>query len=113
GCEDAARSDAAAAPIRVRLEAERLFAERTNQRLVARRDDDDARFGHGVTATVFFEVVADERAARDEHVAIDYRPADARVAPDSYAGHQNALLDVRKAVNSDVRTQHAAVDAAA
>ena len=78
------------------------------QRLVVGRDDDDARVGDGVAAPIFLGVVADERAARDQHVAIDDRAADARVPADAHARHQDALLDVAEAVDPHVRAEHAA-----
>src|SRR5205823_9493442 len=60
----------AAAAIGVGFEAERLFAERPDERLVVGRDDDDALVGHDVAAPIFFEVVADEGAAGNQHVAV-------------------------------------------
>src|SRR5215510_15152961 len=90
-----------------------LLAERSDERLVIGRDYDDAGVRDGVPAPILFEVVADARAARYEHVAIDDGPADAGVAPHAHAGHEDALLDQAEAVNPDVRAQHAAVDAAA
>ena len=83
------------------------------QRFVVGGDDDDALLGDGVTAAILLGVVPDQRAARDQHVAVDDRPADPRVAADSNARHQNALLDVTEAVDPDVGAQHAAHDAAA
>src|SRR5438093_7358758 len=88
-----------AATIGFRFEPERLFAERSDQRLVVGRHDDHARVGHGVTPAIFLFVVADERTARDEDVAVDDRPLDARVAADAHAGHQDAALDLAEAVD--------------
>src|SRR4051812_47660401 len=62
-----------AAPVGVRFEAQGFFAERADERLVIGRDDDDAGVRHGVAAAIFREVVSDERAARNQHVAIDDR----------------------------------------
>src|SRR6266852_6079044 len=47
---------ASAAPVGVRLEAERLLAERSNVRLVVHGDDDDAGVGDRVAAAVFLRV---------------------------------------------------------
>src|SRR6476646_8305522 len=70
----------AAAAIGLCLELQSLLAERCDERLVIGGDDDDAGIRDGVSAAILFEVVADARAARNQHVAIDDRPADARVA---------------------------------
>ena len=51
------------------------------------------RVGDGVAPAILLRVVADERAARDEHVAVDDRAPDARVPADAHARHQDALLD--------------------
>src|SRR6476620_2099524 len=51
-------------------------------------DDDDAAVGDGVAAAILVGVVADERAARDEDVAVDDGPADPGVPADPDAGHQ-------------------------
>jgi hypothetical protein len=59
--------------IRLGLELQRLLAERSDERLVVGRDDDDAGVGDGVAAAISLGVVADQRAARDEHVAVDDR----------------------------------------
>ena len=91
----------------------RLLADRADQRLIVGGHDDDAAVGDGVAAAILFRVEADERAARNEHVAIDDRAADARVPPDAHAGHQDRLLDVTEAVDPHVRAQDAADDAAA
>src|SRR5262245_27325697 len=62
---------------------------------------------------VFVEVVTDQRAARNEHVAIDDGAPDASVAADPDAGHQDALLDTAEAVDAHVGAQHAAGNRAA
>src|SRR5262249_50484634 len=66
-----------------------------------------------MAAPILFEIEPDQRAARDQHVAVDDRPADARVPPDADAGHQNAVLDFAEAVHPYVRAQYAAGDRAA
>src|SRR5262249_14692109 len=106
-------SSTPATPVGLGLEAERLLGERPDERLVLGRHDDDAGVGEGVTPAIFVGVVADERAARNQDVAVDDRAANSRVPADAHARHQNALLDVTEAVDPHVRTQHAAVDAAA
>jgi hypothetical protein len=70
------------------LEAERLVAHRLDERIVVGRHPPphDAFSVTGVAAAILVGVVADDRAARDEHVAIDDRLADPRVAPDRDAG---------------------------
>src|SRR2546421_6395906 len=103
----------AAAPIRVRFEPERVFAEGTDERFVICRHDDDALIGDDVAPAIFFEVVADEGSAWNQHVTIDDRVTDSRVPSHADAGHQDAFLDVREAVHADVGAEHAAVDAAA
>src|SRR5579864_5380667 len=106
------KSGAAAPSIGFGLEAQRVLAERADQRLIVCRDDDDAGIGDGVATAIFLQVVADERAARDEHIAVDDRAPDPRVASHPNAGHQDALFDVTKTVHPDVRTEHAAVNTA-
>src|SRR4051794_11955546 len=80
----AAALTTAAAPIRLGLEAQRLFGHWSDERLVVNRDDDDAGVGDGVTPAILLGVVPDERAARDQHVAIDDRAADPRVSSDAH-----------------------------
>src|SRR5688500_19336051 len=65
-----------------------------------------------MTTTVFRGVKADQGAARNEHVAIDDRPADTGVAADAYTGHEDGLIDVTKTVDPHVRAEHAALHAA-
>src|SRR3954469_10050930 len=108
-----ARGSAAAPPVGFGLELEDLFVEHADQRLIVGGDDHHAGIGDSVAPAIFFQVVADQGAARDEHVAVDYRAPDARVTADAHARHQDALLDVRKAVDAHVRTEHAAVNRAA
>ena len=57
-------------------------------------DDDDAGIGDGVAPAIFFGVEADQRAARNEDVAVDDRAADARVAADADARHQDATASM-------------------
>src|SRR5687767_13352009 len=71
-----------AAPVGFRLESQRFLARRSNQRLIVGGDDDDPRVGHRVPLAVFLGVVADERAARNQDVAVDDRALDLRVASD-------------------------------
>src|SRR4029077_1108285 len=87
GIQDIARVDlgdfhslsSAAAAVGFRFELQSLLAERCDERLAIGGDDDDAAVRDGVPAAILLEVVADARAARNEHVAIDDGPADARV----------------------------------
>src|SRR5215469_11207314 len=102
-CEPPARgtpecSRAAASPVGLHLEPERIIAKRSNKRLVVSGYDHDARIGHRMPPPVFLGVVADKRAARYEHVPIDDRTTNAGVAPHPDSGHENALLDMAKAV---------------
>src|SRR5215831_13121397 len=83
-------SGAAAAPVGIRFVAQGVFAQRSNQWFVIRRDDDDARVGDGVPASIFVEVVANQRSAWNKHVAIDDRSADARMTADAHPRHQDA-----------------------
>jgi hypothetical protein len=53
-----------------------------------------------VSPSILFFVEANERAARNEDVAVDDRAPDARVAADAHAGHQDALIDVAEAVDA-------------
>src|SRR4051812_11664031 len=99
-----------ASPIGFGFESQHVLAERADQGFIVGRDDDDAVVGDGMAPPIFLGVVADERAPRDEHVAIDDRAADPRVAPDADAGHQDALIDVAEAVDPDVGAQHAPGD---
>src|SRR5262249_38704366 len=105
---DRRSSRVASAAIRLCLEAQRLFTDRPDERLVVDRDDDDAGVGDGVAAAIFVRVEPDERAAWNQHVAVDDRAFDARVAPDAHARHQDALLDAAEAVDAHVRAEHAA-----
>src|SRR5690242_18187428 len=59
-----------------RFRTQRLFADRTDERLVLRGDHDHSALGHRVTPAILIRVVANERAARNEHVAIDDGAAD-------------------------------------
>src|SRR5882724_2336975 len=97
-CVESSPLPPATAAVRLRLELERVLVQRSNERLIIDGDDDDARVGDGVAAPIFVRVVADERAARDEHVAVDDRASDARVAADPHARHKNAFLDAAEAV---------------
>src|SRR5207244_3961103 len=103
----------AAFSVGVRLDPQRVLAERADERLIFRGDDDDARVGDGVAAAILVGVVANQGAARDQHVAVDDRAPDARVTADADAGHQDALLDVTEAVDAHVRTEDAAENVAA
>src|SRR5262249_33918753 len=96
----------AAAAVGLCFQRQSLVAERSDERLVIGRDHDDAGVRDRVTAPILLGVVADARAARDEHVTVDDGSSDAGVAPDAHAGHQNALVDVAEAVDSHVRAQH-------
>src|SRR2546421_3933412 len=99
--------------IEVLLDVQCLFTNQLDERLFVLGDHDDAPLADGVAPPVFLFVVADARAARDEHVAIDDRPSDPRVAPDAHAGHQNALLHIAEAVHANVRAEDASADGAA
>src|SRR5437762_3144758 len=99
--------------IRLGLEFQCLIAERSDERLVIGGDNDDSAVSHGVAPFILFDVVADQRAARNQHVAVDDGPSDPCVPSHAYTRHQYALLDVAEAVNPDVRAQHAAENAAA
>src|SRR5260221_6316741 len=76
--------------VELRLDPERLVADRSGERIVVFRDDDDAVVADRVAPAILGLVVADLRAARNEHVAVDDRAADARVPPDADARHQEA-----------------------
>src|SRR5437879_3096681 len=78
--------------IRLRLELERFVIERSNQRLVIGGDDDDARVGDGVAPSILLFVVADQGAARHEHVAVDDGALDPGMPADPHPRHQNALV---------------------
>src|SRR5262245_48676188 len=103
----------AAAAVGLGFERQSLLVERSDERLVIGGDHDDAGVRDGVPAPILLRVVADARAARDEHVAVDDGPADAGVAADTHARHQDALVDQAEAVDPHVRAEHAAEDAAA
>ena len=92
-----------AAAIGFRFRAQRLFGDRSDQRLVVGRDDDDAALGDGVATAILFDVISDERAAWNQDVAVDDRPAKPRVPAHPHARHQNRLLDLAEAVDADVR----------
>src|SRR6266705_4673576 len=85
-------------PIRLGFQLQRLFTERSNQRFVFGRYDNDPGVSDGVPAPIFLLVVADKRAAGNEDVALDDGAADPRVAADADARHQDALLDVAETV---------------
>src|SRR4029079_16421240 len=91
-----------AAAVRLELRLEGFFADRTNQWLVLGGDDHDARVRDGVTTGIFFGVESDERAARDEHVAIDDRAANARVPSHPHTRLQDGLFDITEAVDAYV-----------
>src|SRR5207244_11167250 len=80
-------SSRSAAPIRLRLEAQRVFAERTDERLVILRHHDDAGIRDRVATAIFPEVVTDEGAARNQHLPADDRPAEARRTAHPPAAH--------------------------
>src|SRR5262245_45126133 len=65
------RSNHRPAAIGIELRLEGFFTNRADQRLVLGGDDHDAAVGHRVTPAIFLFVVADERASRNEHIAID------------------------------------------
>src|SRR4029078_2771174 len=77
------------------------------------RHDHDPVVADGVSQSIFFLVEADQRAARNEDVAVDDGAPDARVAADAHAGHQDALIDVAEAVDANVGAENTAGDAAA
>ena len=62
---------------------------------------------------ILLRVISDERAARNQDVAVDDDTPQSGVASDADAGHQNRLLDLAEAVHADVRAEDAAHDAAA
>src|SRR5207248_1122472 len=82
----------AATSIGLCLEPERFLAYRCNKRVVVGGDDHDSRFGDRVPASILVRVVADERAAGNEDIAINNRSPDPRVAANPHAGHEDALL---------------------
>ena len=67
-----------------------------NQRIVVFGDDDNSKVGDSVSLAIFFGVEPDDRAARNQHVAVDDRAANPRVPSDAHAGHQHAVLDARR-----------------
>src|SRR4051794_37343165 len=81
------------------FETQRLFTDRPDERLVLGGDDDDAVFGDGVTPAILFTVVADDGAARNQHVAVDDRAPDLGMASDANVRHQDRLFDVAEAVD--------------
>src|SRR5258706_7072853 len=92
---------------------QRLIGERADQRFVIALDDHHAVVGHRVPAPILFEIVADERAARNQDVAVDDGPLDARVASDPDARHQDASIDMAETVDADVGAEDAARNRAA
>ena len=99
-----------APPICIRLAGERSSSISSDERLVFQRDDDDAAVADGVAAAILLRVVADERAARDQHVAVDDGAADLRVPADADARHQDHCSIVAEAVHPDVGAEHAAAE---
>ncbi len=81
----------------------------STKRVVVFGDDDNSKVRHSMSLSIFFGVEPDDRAARNQHVAVDDGAADARVPAHADAGHQHALFDDPVAVNAHVRAQHAAV----
>src|SRR3970040_1299720 len=90
------------AAIRIRLGVERFFADGADQGLVVGRDDDDPCFGHRMAAPGLDGVEANECAARNEHVAVDNGPPEARMAADTNTRHENGLLDLAEAVDPNI-----------
>src|SRR5258705_13582702 len=91
-----------AAAIRFRLGAQRLLRDRSDERLVVRGHNHDASLGHRVAPPILLDVISDERAAWNQHVAVDDRPPQPGVPPDPDAGHQDRLLDLAEAVDAGV-----------
>ena len=63
--------------------------------------------------SILLFVVADQGAARNEHVAVDDGALDPGMPADPHPRHQNALVDLAETVDADVGTQHAARHGAA
>src|SRR5258706_14850123 len=97
-----------AAAIGFHFRVQRLFADRTDQRLVVGRDDGAPSVGDRVAPTVLFDVISDERPAWNEHVAVDDRAPYTRVTTYAYAGHQDRLFDLAEAVDANVGAEDAA-----
>src|SRR5262245_30617525 len=67
------------------FDPERRLIHRPDVRLLVHRHDDNAAFADSVAPAILLGVVPDDRAPRDEHVAIDDRVPDPRVPPDPHA----------------------------
>src|ERR1700704_1820789 len=96
------------AAIGFRFRVQRLFAGRTDQRLVIGRDDSDPPVSNRVAPTVLFDVISDERAAWNEHVTVDDRAPYTRVPTYAYTGHQDRLFDLAEAMDANVGAEDAA-----
>src|SRR5205814_4872397 len=107
------RSSPRTPSIGLRFELERVLAQRSDERLIVWCHDDDAGVGDGVAPAIFFHVVTDQGASRNQHVAIDNRASNPRVPADADARHEDALFDLGEAVHAYIRAEHAAVDGAA
>ena len=71
-------------------------------------DDHDAGVGDGVAPAILLGVVADERAARDQDVAVDDRARMRAWRPTRTPGIRMRVLDVAEAVHAHVRAEDAA-----
>src|ERR1700722_7438991 len=79
-----------------------------------RADDDDYAFvGDGIFGSVGFEVVADDGASGQVHVAIDDGVANAAFAADVDVIENDAIVDLAVAVDADVEAEDGLGDAAA
>src|SRR5207247_4961246 len=80
---------------------------------VFRDDHDDARFRNVVSLPVFFQVESNLRVFRDVYITVNDGAADARVPAYVDMGKQDAVLDLRVAVDSHIGRNHAVCDAPA
>lgn len=71
------------------------------QRVIARHDR-DAAIGDEVAFAIGFGIVANRRAFRNMHVAIDNGLLDAATASDVDVGEQNAVFDFRVRINPHI-----------
>src|SRR3974377_490780 len=67
-------------------------------------DDDNAAVGNGIAGTIGLLVVADDRALRQLHMAIDDGAADARVTPDIHMIEDDRILYFGIAIDAHIVT---------
>src|SRR6187549_3570201 len=73
----------------------------------------DPLIGHMEAAAIFLGVEADLDVGRHLHAFVDDGAAHAGVAADHHLVHQDRLLDVGVAVDTDAGAEHATIDAPA